>query len=152
LIEYQVEKWSDVLPEMEPLWPAHYEELSLDKDRVKLGGCLERYAEMENLGILVVVTVRSDKQLVGYYVFMLLPHLHYKDAGLMAYTDMYFLLPEFRKGGTGVKMFLAVEQAMKNAGAVKAYTSHKIHQDHSELLKRLGWKASDIVYTKYLGA
>jgi hypothetical protein len=48
-------------------------------------------------------------------------------------------------------MLLAMEQALRNIGVVKAYTSHKIHQDHSKLLKALGWKPSDIMYIKYLG-
>jgi hypothetical protein len=151
LIEYQVEKWSDVLPEMEPLWPAHYEELSLEKGKSEMAADFSRYSEMEKAEMLHVVTVRSDGRLVGYHVNILLSHLHYSKAGLMAHTDMYYLMPEFRKGGTGTKMLLAVEQSLLNKGVVKAYTSHKVHQDHSELFKALGWKATDIVYTKYLG-
>jgi hypothetical protein len=81
---------------------------------------------------------------------MLLTHLHYKDAGLMYYTDVYYLKPEHRRGGNGAKFMIAVQQILKFRGVVKLYMSTKVHQDNGPLFERLGMKLSDRVFTKML--
>jgi hypothetical protein len=64
----QVEAWSDVLPEMQEIWPEHYAELALNQDRVPLSPRLDAYAAMERHGVLFVMTLRDAGRLVGYLI------------------------------------------------------------------------------------
>lgn len=147
---FQVETFEGILPEARELFPLHWKELANDQDKIALACDEERYIRIEKEGGLHVVTVRADGKLVGYFFATILPHLHYKDAGPMAYTDVYFILPEFRKGGAGVRLIRTVERTLRLRGAKKFYLSTKIKQDHSQLFLMMGFTASDIVFTKLL--
>lgn len=150
MLTFQVETFAAMLPEGRALFPRHYEELALDKEKVPLAVDEERYLWIENQGGLHVCTVRADGALVGYFICTLLPHLHYKDAGPMAYTDVYYIAPEHRRGGAGFRLIRCVERTLKMRGVTKIYLSHKRHQDHSALFLKLGYRATDIMYTKLL--
>ena len=149
--EFYVENFEKWHQDAEWMFQAHYDELSLDKDQVKMGLHYQRYLEMEVAGMLHIVTIRlSDGKMVGYYLAMILPHMHYKDAGLMAYTDMYFIHPDYRVGGVGAKLMVFVEETFRRRGVVKAYITTKLRLDLSPMFEALGWKATDKVFTKFL--
>lgn len=150
MIHFQNEKWSECVAEMRSLWPEHYQELALNQEQIKLAADEAKYEQGEALGCLHIVTARSDGRLVGYYYGMLMHHLHYKDAGLMCYSDVYFLKPEFRKGANGARFMAAILKSLKNRGVVKLYISTKVHQDHGALFECFGMKCSDRIFTKML--
>lgn len=139
------------LRDAEALFPKHSEELTLDKDI-----CSDPYPdvgkfkEVENQNRLLIVTARDDGRLVGYWLGALLDHLHYRNAGVMGYTDMYFVLSEYRVGGAGVKLLTTVEDELRQRGAVKMYLSCKVHSDHSQLFERMGFTKTDYMFTKRL--
>ena len=151
MITFQVEKWASYYPDAEPLMPQHWREMAMDQDRIKLSLDVPKYEQMEHNGVLHILTARDDGMLVGYYLAFIFPHFHYADAGLMAFTDIYWLKPEYRKGPTGALLFIEAERSLKARGVTKAYNSCKIHQDHTALFERLGWIPTDICFTKYLG-
>lgn len=122
----------------------------MDKDLGTPWPAEDQFRDVEKLGRLLIVTVREEGQIVGYWVGALLPHLHYKDCGLMCYTDMYFLAPSARKGNVGIRMLALAEEEAKKRGATKFYISCKVHQNHTELLERIGFKKSDFMFTKRL--
>ncbi len=148
---FQIENWEKFFADVQPIFPLHWAELALDQDAVKLGIDNERYLQMQAAGMLHILTMRSAGELVGYYIAFVLPHTHYKDAGLMAFTDIYFVLPEFRKGPTGMALFIEAERTLKERGVKKAYLSCKVHMDHSKLFEALGWTFTDKSFTKYIG-
>lgn len=147
-LTFQVESLAEWLLDLPPLIQPHFEELTLDKDFCKPELDIEKARNAEKSGVLLIVTARNEGELVGYWIGLLMTHLHYKSAGLMCYTDMYFLLPEFRKGGAGTRFLTFVENTLRERGVVKAYISCKVHQDHSALFKGLGWRPSDYLFTK----
>lgn len=151
MITFHVERWREFAPDGQALFPKHWEDLALDRDKIDLAVDSAKYEQMDDLGILHIVTARKEGRLIGYFLSFLMAHPHYKNAGLMAVADVYYLLPEARPGGTGAKLFAAVENFLRERGVVKAYISCKIHQDHTKLFTRLGWKPTDISFTKYLG-
>lgn len=150
MITYQVERWPDFVKDAEKLFPLHWEELALDKDVIKQDMDAERYLQLDKLGMLHITTARLESALVGYTVNFLLTHMHYKSSGLMAVADMYFLLPAFRKGNCGVRLFQVMEAGLREKGVVRAATSCKLHQDHEELFVKLGWRFTDKTFTKIL--
>lgn len=147
---FQQEKWADCVHEMREIWPEHWASLALDKEQIALACDESKYEQGEALGCLHIVTARADGKLVGYYYGMLMHHLHYKFAGLMCYSDVYYLKPEYRKGTNGIRFLRAVMKSLKARGVVKLYISTKAHADNGPLFKYLGMNLSDHVYTKLL--
>jgi GNAT superfamily N-acetyltransferase len=151
MIIFRVERWADFWRDCQELTPLHWAEAALDKDKIALSIQPENYAACDEKGILHIVTARDGAKMVGYFIANVVIHPHYKDAGLMAFTDMYFMHPDYRKGGNGAKLLIEVERTLKARGVVKAYLSTKVHEDKSELLKALGWEPADLSFTKWLG-
>lgn len=150
MITYQVEAWSDVWREMEPLWADHYKEIALDQDKIKLNVDLDSYAHYEETGALHIVTVRKNGELIGYHITILRTHLHYKQS-LSGFTDVYYLIPMHRKGLIGYRLFQIVEQTLKAKGVERLFTGTKLHLDMGRLFERLGWTETERLYTKLIG-
>lgn len=149
MITYQVEPYSQVIDEVRALLPSHYEEIATDKDVIPLDMHDESYREMEAKGELHVVTVRLDGKIVGYHCTIVRPHLHYRST-LCGFTDVYFLLPEYRRGRIGMGMFDHVEKTLKQRGVVKLFTGTKLHLDVSSLFERMGWTKTEHLFTKVI--
>lgn len=150
-MRFQVEPWSVAIAEMRPLFARLWDDVALDKDRFVAECDEERYAKLEEQGMIHLVTARTDVGvLAGFYACFVMPHLHYLGAGLFAFTDMYFLKKEHRVGNIGMRLFTFLEESLRVRGVVKLYTSHKAHRDRSKMLLALGYKLADNVYSKVL--
>ena len=149
MITYAVERLHDVCNEMEILFPAHWLEVARDRETIKLKPDWPAYFQMEDAGQVQAIIARSEGQLIGYHVSFIRKHLHYADS-LHAFTDLYFILPEFRKGRAGIQLFVEVEKAWKDRGVVKAFTGTKCDADKSRLFEHLGWSRTEYLYTKVI--
>lgn len=150
LLKFTVEKLLYIQQEIFPLWQRHWSDLALNRDSITLDPDWERYGAIDREGLLHLLTVRCESKLVGYWMAILFPHLHYKSAGLMAHTDAYYLLPEFRLANAGIKMVSAMEKSMRERGITKWYNSFKLHQDKQVFFRALGFEMTDMVCTKLL--
>lgn len=150
MLTYQLERWAEFVRDGEKLFPEHYAELARDQHWIKLDINYDLYVDADARGIGHIATVRDSGDLVGYTILAVMPHLHYRSAGLMAMIDVYYLKPAYRKGGTGAKMILFAERTLREKGVKKIYFSTKVHMDNGPLLKALGFTHSDNVYTKLL--
>lgn len=148
-VRCRVERWPDALPEMERLFPLHWRELAVNQHAIKIDLDREKYANLDRQDMVHLVTARSGTCLIGYAIAFIMPHMHYKSAGPMAMTDMYFILPEFRHGA-GVKLFREFERSLRARGIRQAITSCKLHQDHTQLFEKLGWTWTDKTFVKLL--
>jgi len=148
-VTYAVEPWSTFCIESEPLWARHWEEIAIDRDAIKLRIDYEQYAMMDHIGALHVVVARKAGQIIGYWLGIIRPHLHYADS-LSAFTDVYFIAPEHRKGRTGIELFRFAEKTLKQRGVQKIFTGTKLHLDMSRLLERLGYRATETLFTKVI--
>jgi hypothetical protein len=145
----QIEPWSRCVEEMETIFPEHWKELARYQASIPLKCDRERYANLEKIDALLLLTARVEGRIVGYFVAFLFPHPHYFGSGLWAMTDMYFVLPEYRTG-TGLLMFVALEQECRRRKVTQMVTSCKVHEDHTEFLTKLGWEWTDKTFQKNL--
>lgn len=150
-MQYQREEWRNALPELRPLFARLWDDVAIDKNRFIAECDEEKYAALDAQKVLHLVVARSGAKLAGFFLCFIWPHAHYLGSGDMAFTDMYYLRPEYRKGNAGIRLFTFMEETLKERGVVKFYTSHKVHRDRSALMKICGFKESDIVYTKVIG-
>lgn len=149
MITFQEEPFAKFFKDGQALFVQHHKELALNQEKIEMEMDEQKYQALEDAKILFVLTVRDQGYLIGYLVAFIMPHMHYKSAGLMALTDMYFIRPLSRRGA-GARMFIEFEKRMKARGVVQIMTSCKKHQDHSQLLEKLGWNNTDFTFTKVL--
>jgi N-acetylglutamate synthase-like GNAT family acetyltransferase len=149
MITYQVEKFHDILEEFKPIWQVHWEEIALDKDVITLNMDIEKYITLSQTGILLVVTARDDEKLIGYYYGLVNNHLHYKQS-LTLFTDIFYILKEYRKGRVGYNLFKYVEQVAKELKVQKIYMGCKLHLDLTSMLNRLGYNQIEKIFAKVI--
>ncbi|MDC0117576.1 hypothetical protein OAI16_06755 [Flavobacteriaceae bacterium] len=136
--------------EVKPLLNSHWEEIALNKDKIKLNPDWEAYEALEQQGKLKIFTARDDGQLVGYFVVIVGTNLHYKDH-LFASNDIIYLSPNHRKGFTGIKLVKFAEKCLKDDGVSVLTINTKVHQPFDKLMDFLKFRKIERVYSKYLG-
>ena len=134
--------------ELQALYPAHYDELSVTKE-FPLDPDYEAYERLAKAKMLRFITCRIDGAPVGYIVFIIQPHLHYRTC-LTAFEDIYFIKKEYRRGRIGIKLFQYAEKVLKERGVNRIIYGTKLHLDNSRLFEYLGYKQTDKVFTKLL--
>lgn len=148
-ITYQKEWFSKIMPELPEIFLEHWKEVGLDRDKVPLDPDWNRYVFMEAQGFLHVTTARDDGRLIGYYVAIIMPHLHYKTS-LTAFSDIFYLRPEYRFGLTGYRLFTETEKYLKLLHVQKSYVMTKAHLPINIIMKRLKYKLIERIFTKLL--
>jgi GNAT superfamily N-acetyltransferase len=139
----------DFIEQIKPLLELHYEEITLDKDVIKLKPNWERYLRLSHMDKLATLAAYDDDKLVGYSIFFLEEHIHYED-NIIARNDVLFLHPEYRKGMTGIKLIKASEDMLSNMGVSKIFWHIKYSRDFRSILYRMGYKDEDIILGKAL--
>jgi Acetyltransferase (GNAT) family len=135
---YQVETLAQAWPQAQELLKAHWREIAIDQDTIELSIAEEQYRHIEAAGQLIIVTMRADEGLVGYYVGFIRPHLHYAKA-LHCFTDIFYITPRHRRGRNAIDLFKAVERALSERQVVRWYTSCKLSLDMLPLFEALGF-------------
>ena len=148
IINYVVEDPATFIEELRGILPDHYDELCVTKD-FPLSPDYEAYGKLYNAGLLRCITARSKEGLVGYVIFIVQPHLHYRTCRT-AFEDIYFLKKEYRLGRTGIRLFQFAEEALRADGVNRIIFHTKVHLDNSRLFEYLGYKHTDKLYTKIL--
>lgn len=147
-VKYAVEDPATFVEELKQVIPVHYDELCVAKD-FPLDPNWEAYGRVYAAGMLKCITARTEDELVGYALFIVQPHIHYKTCKT-AFEDVYFLKKEHRLGRTGIRLFQFAEEALRADGVNRVIMHTKIHVDNSRLFEYLGYKYTDKLYTKIL--
>lgn len=148
-VTYLVEEWSDCVRELMPLWQQHWEEIAIHRDSIPLAPDLDEYRRLEAAGNLSVVVARSEGSVAGYYISFVKTHLHYRTT-LHAFTDVYYVLPEFRKGFCGIRLIEAAMAEWRRRGVKKAFTATKFALNMTPVFEHLGWASTENTLTVLL--
>lgn len=149
MITYQQESLVTVKADIIPLLEKHWEEVALNKEKIKLNPDWDAYANLEDAGILKIFTARDDRKLVGYFVVFVKSHIHYKDH-LFCYNDVIFVDEEYRKGFTSPRLIKFAEKCLKADGVEVMIVNTKRHKPFDSLLVWLGYKHVENLYSKVL--
>lgn len=150
MVTYQTEGFDTMIDEWKTLAIDHWNEIALNKDKIKLNLAWDKYKALDDAGTWFCVTVRDDGKMVGYFIGFIMPHLHYID-NIMLFYDIFYLKPDYRKGMTGIKLFQVMENEAKKRGVVKMYVSTKLGHDIGRIFEYLGYTAIERVYSKMIG-
>ena len=149
-VKYQQEFLETTYEEAKPLLNSHWDEIALNKDKIKLNPDWDAYESLEVQGKLKIFTARDDGRLVGYFVVIVGVNIHYKDH-LFASNDIIYLSPEHRKGFTGIKLIKFAEKCLKTDGVSVLTINTKVHKPFDKLMDFLKFRKIERVYSKYLG-
>lgn len=150
MVEFRIEEWNDdFIESLKPLLEEHYQEIALHKDVVKLDPDWERYGLLAKNKTAVFIGARDNGKLIGYSVFFLVTHIHYKQLK-MASNDVLYLDPEYRKGMTGIKLIKASEEILKKLDVQKILWHIKFAKDFRKILYRMGYEDEDAIVGKIL--
>lgn len=149
MITYQQESLVTVKADIIPLLEKHWEEVALNKEKIKLNPDWDAYANLEDAGVLKIFTSRKDGKLVGYFVVFVKSHIHYKDH-LFCYNDVIFVDEEYRKGFTSTRLIKFAEKCLKADGVEVMIVNTKRHKPFDSLLVWLGYKHIENLYSKVL--
>lgn len=144
---YQREMWSDFIVSAGHLLPKHWEELALNKDKVPLDPNYEVYEKADNL---LIITIRNNSDLLGYFIGFIAPGLHYKTC-LTLLGDIFYIDPDYRAKGLGWRLFKEVEAAAKKEGVQRMFVGSKMHKDVSYLFEKLGYNEVERYWSTWLG-
>ena len=151
--QIQVEDFALALPEIQEHLEAHWEELALNKDKIKLLPDWASYDMLYRQGLLHLVTVRVDTGLVGYILFVVRSHLHYSEC-VTAFEDVYYLAPEYRMKKIGADMFMMAEFTLRNRGVKQIYIHEKPHFEGGRIgpfLEHMGYGLAARLFNKWIG-
>ena len=149
-IKYQQEFLDGVVGDAKHLLEQHWEEIALNKDKIKVNPDWDAYYALQEQGKLDIFTARDDGILVGYFVVFVSQHIHYKDH-LFAKNDLIYLAPSYRKGFVGVNLIKFAEKALKEDGISVMVINTKNHKPFHKLMLFLGFSPSETLYSKYIG-
>lgn len=151
MLHYQVEDYELCEPELCAIYPRHYEELTSNPD-IPLRPRYDVYERLAANDMLLLVTVRDGSKMVGYFLGIVAPELHYETC-LSCTTDIFFVEEDYRQRPgewVGVRMFRTAEAALRQRGVMLWRAASKDHRPSTVLLRRMGFKPSDTSYSKRL--
>jgi GNAT superfamily N-acetyltransferase len=149
MMTFQQEFIVNIKDECSSLIEAHWEEIALNKDIIKLSPDWQAYKNLEDSGVLRIFTVRSDSVLVGYFVLFVRTHIHYSEH-LFAVNDVIYLHPDFRRGSVASKLIKFAESCLKEDGVKVMVVNSKVHAPFDPLLKRLKFDHVENTFMKRL--
>ena len=148
IITYQQEPPGRSIAEALPLFKLHYAEIARYLD-IPLDPDLGMYETVEAAGNLRVYSARHEGELVGYVIFFLRTHPHYKTS-LHAHQDVLFLLPAYRKGLVGIRLIKFADKMLGEEG-VQVVSHHvKDYADFGPILERMGYEKVETIYMRRL--
>lgn len=149
------ERFGAIHRELPKLFERHWQEVALNHDKVPLDPDWDKYFQLDIAGMLRVLTVRVEERLVGYHFILIYPALHYFST-MTAESDMFYLLPRYRKGLTGYRLLKIARDTLAENGVKMHAINIKLHieQDRgtlAPLLRRMGYTATEVQFVKLLG-
>ena len=149
-IVYAVEKLDTCLEEMKPILQLHYDEVAMYKDKVPLAPDYDKYLALEEVGIFHIVTVRDSGKLIGYFISIVTPNLHYSET-TYAVNDILYIHEDYRAAGVAQKMFQYAEDKLIELGASVIVIHMKTSLPFDSLCLGMGYDYAERNYTKYIG-
>ncbi len=145
-----VEQYSaELIAEIQPLIQLHYDEIALNKEHIPLDPDWDAYQFLADSNRMLIVAAREDGVLVGYAVFFITQHIHYKSTKV-ANNDILYLHPDYRYGKKGIRLIKDSETACRHRGVDKILWHIKFAKDFRNIFYRLGYIDEDAIVGKML--
>lgn len=153
-ITFQRERFSDICTDLGPLMRKHDREIWPNRKWGKLCLDVQRYIQMENGGVLHVLTARANaRTLIGYSFDIVMRDGVYGVSSCL--NDHLFLHPDYRTGeglsltaSPGFKFLKRREEMLDEMKIVRRRFSVKSWMMFGPLLERLGYEPEGVLFYK----
>ena len=143
---YAEEKFQDWFKDAVPLVVANSKEIDIFGQQLDLD--LEAYVSMDMHDLIKSFTVRDDDgKLVGYCLFYIYNHTHFKEMKV-AKQDVIYVDPKYRT--CGIKLLRYTEKELKSHGIDLIIQAAPKISRLGGVLKRLGYEEMETLYTRRL--
>lgn len=108
----------------------------------------KKYLALEDQGLVRLFTIRKERELLGYALFFVTPHLHYPST-TFALQDALFV----SKGLRGISAFRFIQFTdleLKSEGVQVVYRHVSGKRDYGRVLKHLGYSPIETGYARRL--
>lgn len=152
MITAQVEPYAACLPELVAIYPGHWEEIALDRDKPEaaLDPMWEVYAQRDADGQLLLVTLREAGELLGYFLGFKAPGLHYRRC-LTYHSDIFYVVPKARRRFGGKRLLRAVIAECRRHGVKRMFVGEKLHKPSGRLFKAMGFEPVEMIHSLWIG-
>jgi hypothetical protein len=134
--------------EITPLLQRHWNEIALRDVFGPVDIDKDAYGRAEASNMLRVYTARrEDGSLAGYAVYFVMPNFHYHSK-LVAEADVFFLVPEERRGLTGLRLLRFADRELRGEGVNVIVQKVKVAHDCGVLFKSMGYTHAENVWMK----
>ncbi len=148
-VEYKLEDWFIIKGEMIPLVKAHWDGFNKDK-REEFNISEDQYDAMALGRLLHITTARDNGVLIGYVASIVMPNINAQHV-VCSYESGWYVKPEARKGGIGIKIRIEAEKNLKGLGVNKMFAAIPANTNLAGIMDRLGWQEAEIHYSKWIG-
>lgn len=143
------ESFRPFIAEAAPLLAQHWREIARYQD-ILLDVDVERYVALDEAGHLATIVARQGDRIVGYALFFLQAHPHYRHS-VQALQDVVYVDPTVRHAGIGTALIETAERVLAARGCDVVYHHVKtVHPALGTLLERHGYEWVEKVYAKRL--
>lgn len=146
----QTESFRACLPELKPLLDAHWKELALFQNEIRLDPNYQTYFAHEDAGGLIFATVRKAGKIIAYYIGFIAAHPHYQSS-LQCKLDIWRVVAEERGRLYERRLFKAVERELKRRRVQVWWNGEKTAHPCGRLYTAFGMEPAEVYYVKYLG-
>jgi GNAT superfamily N-acetyltransferase len=150
MITAHPEPFMSQVEELKPLLPLHWKELGIYQQKMPLDPLWSSYDAYERGGQLLYVPLRQAGRLIGYFIGLIAPGMHYQTT-LTCKMDIAFVLPEFRKGGAGSVLFAAVKAELKRRGVKLWWVGSKDHHPIEGFYEAFGFERQETYFAMWIG-
>ncbi len=146
ILTFSEENIGDLRDEIAPLFQEHWKVISDAYPASELRVNWDFYTELGNS--LRLFTARFDGVLIGYAMVFLLKHPH-RSLDVVATVDAFYVVPEYRFGGTANKLLNFAEESLKKIGA--SFLDFAVRDAvHKRWLGFLGYKQTEVLMERAL--
>ena len=146
MITYQEEDAETFRGDVEPLLTAYYDETIVDLG-LKFDADFAAYIDANERGRMVCIGARDDGKVIGIACFFITPYLYSRNY-ILAIQDLLYIVPEYRKGWTGIRLIKTAEKLLKSRGVGMIDLVCRPHMDNTSLYERLGYKYAEKRFSK----
>jgi hypothetical protein len=143
-IKFGVETIEGIMIEGAAHFVKHHFEAGLKEERPNPD--FKAFLDAEDVGAVRVFTARNMGVLIGYAIFWIQKSTQYD--GVQAVLELLYITPKER--GFGPRFILWCEGQLKRMKVKRVFQSLPISRNFAPLMKRLGYEAVEINYTKKL--
>ena len=150
IFQYGIERWEEFWPDFLVVWKSEHrlEVQPKEVDRGEINTLA--YRAWEQMDLLSIITVRVDKELVGYFVCVYMNYVNFTQH-FCCFPMLYYVRKPWRGLGIGTVLLAKVESIATVRGVDAIFIGAKTDLSYVDFFSHKGYKPHELMLYKWLG-